>query len=185
MKKFTLLFIAVGMLLLSSCTQDNPTKPAPVVPPTTNVITLSDGGVGLFDVYPSCSFVNLTSTTQTSMFIINMKIGISSTFNLTLTTYNTDTTDAGTFTEYNSLKDGDALMEFTNDGHGNPSKIYDYIVDSAVVTITNHTRNQVINSDYITGTYKLNLQPNTNSLAKTYKTVSGTFNTYIGNTTDQ
>lgn len=180
MKKYTLFIIAGTLLTISSCTKDTPIVPPVVTPPTTNVITISDGGNSAFDINPVCSFVNFMSL-GTSMFTINMKINNSSTFNLSLTVYG-DTTDVGSFTAYNSLKDAEDFSQFSNDGHGSAYNINSYIVDSAVVKVTSYQHSRPSYSDQVAGTFQLWLQPNNNTLAKHYKTITGTFNTTFGNT---
>ncbi len=175
MNKYTLLLVAGILLSLFSCTKVSTVLPATPVPPSTNYITVTEGSSNVFDINPVCNITNLISTSNTSVLTINMQINNSSTFNMSLTVYG-DTTDKGKFTAYNSLTDADAFSQFSNNGHGVAFNTYDYIIDSAVVTVSSLTVGPGVGTDAVTGAYQLWLQPNRNSLAKAYKTVSGTFN---------
>ena len=180
MNKYTLFVIAGALLAISSCSQVSTVTPAAVTAPSTNVVTISDGGKSSFDINPVCSFINYMSL-GTSTFTINMNSNNNTTFNLTLTVYG-DTTDVGSLTEYSSLKDAEDYSQFSNDGHSGTYSVSDYIVDSAVVKVTSYKHSRTPYMDQIAGTFQLWLQPNKNTLAKSYKTVTGTFNTTTGNT---
>jgi hypothetical protein len=188
MKRYNFIIIGLFLIALSSCTKTvskKPTNSNSTVNPTTNFVSLTDAGT-FYDINPACTFLNIVSDgSNTSVLTLSVNAGSTGTFALNLTVYSGDTSGVGDFKEYNSLKDIESVTEFTTDGHGNTTNVYDYIVDTAIVTVTSHDRNQLPFRDIVTGTFELKLQPSSRLVTGRYKTVTGSFNTLYGTTVYQ
>jgi hypothetical protein len=181
MKKY---IIAVSLLILAACTKpssssnNNGNNGNTGTPPTTNVVIITDNGTA-YSINPGCKITKDTFT-NTAILSISVMVSHTNTFEMTLGVWQASAAGTGTYNIKPSLTLANDFSQFTNDGYGNTSKVYDYSISGAIVNVTTATLGTTFNSSQIAGTFQLTLQPS-GGLATSDKTITGTFNTTTGN----
>lgn len=178
------IIIAVCLLSLISCKKNDPSPSNSNnqnnnTTPTTNIITINDGGKTYTTTFSGTNIVNRPSLGTASLAMqgtngdIDISVGVWG-----------DPSDLGIFTNKRSSSLNNDLELYPNGGANNG---VEYNVDSSVVNVTSYAKGSTWGTDQVTGdiTLYLSYLETPTSTTLLYKTVTGSFTTNKGGTSEE